>query len=100
MTVAPQSRPAAREMTRILLVDDHPMIRERLTEVVQRERDLSVCGEAEDRQRALELVQTARPDLAIIDLTLKSSHGLDLIKDLRVRYPNLMILVLSMHDES
>jgi len=76
------------------------MIRERLAEVIQREADLTVCGEAEDRPQALEIAQKTRPHLAIIDLTLKSSHGLELIKDLRVRFPAMMILVVSMHDES
>src|SRR2546430_10453802 len=67
---------------RVLLVDDHPMIRERLAEVIQREPDLAVCGEAEDRDHALQAVEKTRPDLVIVDPTLKHSHGLDLIKDL------------------
>jgi DNA-binding NarL/FixJ family response regulator len=86
--------------SRIFLVDDHPMIRERLAEVIQREQDLVVCGEAEDRHGALKSVLVSRPDLAIIDLTLKKSHGLDLIKDLQVAYPEVAILVVSMHDDS
>jgi DNA-binding NarL/FixJ family response regulator len=76
------------------------MIRERLAEVIQREPDLAVCGEAEDHQHALEAVEKTRPNLVIVDLTLKNSHGLDLIKDLQVRRPDLAILVVSMHDES
>ena len=63
--------PVAPEKMRILLVDDHPMVRERLTEVIQREPDLAVCGEAEDRFRALELIAATRPHLAIVDLTLR-----------------------------
>ncbi|HXU77818.1 MAG TPA: response regulator transcription factor [Methylomirabilota bacterium] len=93
-------RAAPRGPYRILLVDDHPMVRERLAEVIQREADLVVCGEADDRAHALAAVETSRPDLAIIDLTLKNSHGLELIKDLRIRAPHLAILVVSMHDES
>lgn len=85
---------------RILLVDDHPMVRERLAEVIQRESDLVVCGEAEDRIRAMELIASTRPHLAIVDLTLKRSHGLDLIKDIRSQHPDVAILVVSMHDES
>ena len=92
-----QSKP--REKQRILLVDDHPMVRERLAEVIQREADLEVCGEAEDRLRALELVAARRPHLAIVDLTLKRSHGMELIKDIRSQYPELAILIVSMHDE-
>jgi DNA-binding NarL/FixJ family response regulator len=88
------------EKKRILLVDDHPMVRERLAEVIHREDDLTVCGEAEDRFKALELVVATRPHLAIVDLTLKKSHGMELIKDLHSRHPDLAILVVSMHDET
>src|ERR1043166_5990647 len=91
---------AGRKISRVLLVDDHPMVRERLTEALQRESDLAVCGEAEDRNQALAAVERTRPHLVIVDLTLKNSHGLDLIKDLRIRYPDLAVLVVSMHDES
>jgi DNA-binding NarL/FixJ family response regulator len=86
--------------TRIVLVDDHPMVRERLAEMINRESDLSVCGEAEDRAEALEVVAREKPGLAIVDLTLKRSNGLDLIKDLRVMHPQVLILVLSMQEES
>jgi DNA-binding NarL/FixJ family response regulator len=88
------------DQARIVLVDDHPMVRERLAEVINREPDLSVCGEAEDRAGALEIVERVKPTLAIVDLTLKRSNGLDLIKDLRVMHPELLILVLSMQDEN
>lgn len=86
--------------TRIVLVDDHPMVRERLAEVINRETDMVVCGEAEDRGEALEVIGRERPGLAIVDLTLKRSNGLDLIKDLQVMHPELKILVLSMQEES
>jgi DNA-binding NarL/FixJ family response regulator len=89
-----------KDQARIVLVDDHPMVRERLAEVINREPDLSICGEAEDRAGALEVVEREKPRLAIVDLTLKRSNGLDLIKDLRVMYPELLILVLSMQDEN
>jgi len=91
--------PAAARRTRILVVDDHPMIRERLSEVIQREPELTVCGEAEDNRSALKAAEATNPDLIIVDLTLKNSDGLDLIKDLRVWHPKLPILVISMHDE-
>ena len=89
----------ANDHARIVLVDDHPMVRERLAEVINREPDLSVCGEAEDRGGALEVIEREKPRLAIVDLTLRRSNGLDLIKDLRVMHPDLLILVLSMQDE-
>ena len=91
---------AAKQRTRILLVDDHPMVRERLAEIINREPDLTVCGEAEDRHEALVAVPAKRPNLVIIDLTLKNSDGLELIKDIRSRWPKLRMLVVSMHDES
>jgi len=81
-------------------VDDHPLVRERLAEIIQREQDLTVCGEAEDRHEALAAVAARSPDLAIIDLTLKNSDGLELIKDIKVRWPKVQMLVVSMHDES
>ena len=86
--------------TRIVLVDDHPMVRERLAEVINREDDMTVCGEAEDRANALEVIGREQPDLAIVDLSLKRSNGLDLIKDLHVMHPKLLVLVLSMQDET
>jgi DNA-binding NarL/FixJ family response regulator len=89
-----------RKRGRILLVDDHPLVRERLAEIINREADLIVSGEAEDRQEALDAVLAKPPDLVIIDLTLKNSDGLDLIKDIRIRWPKLRVLVVSMHDES
>ncbi len=90
----------ARKRARILLVDDHPVVRERLAEVIDREPDLTVCGEAEDRHDAIAAITARKPDLAIIDLTLKNSDGLELIKDIRTRWPQVRMLVLSMHDES
>jgi DNA-binding NarL/FixJ family response regulator len=93
------TQPAQQKTKRILLVDDHPMVRERLTEVILREPDLGVCGEAEDRFHALEKIAVTRPHLVIVDLTLKGSHGMELIKDIRNQYPDLAILVVSMHDE-
>ena len=85
--------------TRIVIVDDHPLVRERLVELIDREPDLEVCGEAEDRHEALELIASTRPDMAIVDLTLKSSLGIELIKDLQIRQPEVKILVVSMQDE-
>lgn len=81
-------------------MDDHPLVRERLAEIIQREEDLTVCGEAEDRHEALAVAASQKPDLAIIDLSLKNSDGLELIKDIRSRWPKVLMLVVSMHDES
>ena len=89
-----------RKRARVLLVDDHPLVRERLAEIINREADLIVSGEAEDRQEALDAILAKPPDLVIVDLTLKNSDGLELIKDIRTRWPRMRMLVVSMHDES
>jgi DNA-binding NarL/FixJ family response regulator len=97
----PHTNPAPEaKQTRIVLIDDHPMVRERLAELIAREPDLAVCGEAEDRPQALKIIASTRPDLAIVDLSLKGSHGLDLIKDLQISHPRVLILVVSMQEES
>src|SRR5437588_9116006 len=85
---------------RIAIVDDHPLVRERLGEIFNNESDLCVCGEAEDRASALEVIEENSPDLVIVDLTLRDSDGLELIKDIRARWPKTDVLVVSMHDES
>jgi DNA-binding NarL/FixJ family response regulator len=85
---------------RILLVDDHPLLREGIAQLINEQSDLWVCGEAADRPGALALLERSRPDLAVVDISLKDQNGLELIKDFKVRRPHLLILVLSMHDES
>src|SRR5277367_6867675 len=85
---------------KVFLVDDHPLVREWLTQLIQRESDLAVCGEAEDTQDALEKITETKPDIVIADISLKTTHGLELVKDLQVRFPTLPVLILSMHDES
>lgn len=84
----------------MLLVDDHPLLRRGLAQLVNQEKDMSVVGEAEDVVNALRLVEEHKPDVAVVDLSLKDSNGMDLIKDIRLRAPNTLVLVLSMHDES
>jgi DNA-binding NarL/FixJ family response regulator len=86
--------------TRILLVDDCALVRQALKELLEHEEDLSVCGEAEDREGALAAVDECNPDLAIVDLRLRGSDGMELIRDLHREYPRLLLLVLSMYDES
>jgi DNA-binding NarL/FixJ family response regulator len=81
-------------------VDDHPIVRERLAELINQEPDLHVCAEAEDSHQALKAMVDFAPDMAIVDITLKDTYGIELIKQLKERYPKLPMLVLSMHDES
>jgi len=85
---------------RVLLIDDHPILRRGLAQLINQEADLTVCGEAEDAPKAFELVGTLRPDVAVVDISLKSGNGIELIKNVKARYPELAMLVLSMHDES
>jgi DNA-binding NarL/FixJ family response regulator len=86
--------------TKVFLVDDHPLVRELLTQLIQRESDLEVCGEAEDAPEAVAGIEQCHPDIVIADISLKKTHGLELVKDLQARSPELPVLVLSMHDES
>jgi DNA-binding NarL/FixJ family response regulator len=84
----------------VFLVDDHPLVREWLTQLIQRENDMEVCGEAEDAPEAVAAIEQTRPDIVIADISLKKTHGLELVKDLQSRLPALPVLILSMHDES
>ena len=84
---------------RIFLVDDHPVTRQGIAMLIDQEPDFVVCGEADNAPLAIELIPKVAPDLAIIDLTLKSTGGIELLKDLRVLMPALPMLVMSMHDE-
>ncbi len=94
-----KSHEASPTKARILIVDDHPIVRSGLVMLINQEPDLVVCCEAEDPAQALKVVETAHPDLALVDLSLKGRDGIELIKDLRQRMPQLPILVLSMLDE-
>ena len=93
----PASGPRKRK---VFLVDDHPMVRERLAELINQEADLQVCGEAEDSIAATKLIGQLQPDLAIVDITLKDTYGIELVKTLKEREGHIPVLVLSMHDES
>ena len=84
----------------VFLVDDHPLVRQALSQLINQEGDLAVCGEAEGAPEALRSIAALKPDVAVVDLTLKEGSGLDLVKDLKLRHPDLPVLVLSMHDES
>ena len=84
---------------KIFIVDDHPLVREWLANLIEKNSDLTVCGEAEDAPTALEGIAELQPDLAIIDLSLGSSSGIDLIRSIRSSFPDVAMIVLSMHDE-
>lgn len=91
---------AAEGKQRVLLVDDHAILCEGLAQKINSESDLMVCGQARDAHSALDAVEKLRPDIAVVDLALGGDSGVELIKDLKVRYPRLPALVLSMHDEA
>jgi len=85
---------------RILLVDDHAIVREGFAEIINSKPDLEVCGQANAAGRALEAVNRLRPDLVVVDLSLQGGSGLELIKQIKKLHPHLPMLVLSMHDEA
>ncbi len=93
-----QSSVAAKR--RILVVDDHPIVRQGLALLINRESDLMVCAEAEDAPKAMQAIATAKPDILLVDISLNGPDGLDLLKDVRIHHPELPVLILSMHDES
>jgi DNA-binding NarL/FixJ family response regulator len=90
----------AGDKTQIVIVDDHPVLRRGVVQLVNQEPDLIVCGEADDAPDALKLLDKLKPELVLVDVTLKNSSGIELIKDIRIRHPNMLVLVLSMHSES
>jgi DNA-binding NarL/FixJ family response regulator len=84
----------------VFVVDDHPLLRQGLALLINREPDLMVCGEAEEAQAAMKAIATNKPDILIVDISLNGPDGLDLLKNIRSSYPDLPVLILSMHDES
>lgn len=95
-----KTKTSAAKATRILLVDDHPMMREGLRQIICNEADLMVCGEAENAFQGLELIGQLKPDLVLVDITLPDKSGLELIKDAQALHPSTPVLVISMHDET
>lgn len=96
---APRKKPALKK-TRILIVDDHPIMRQGLTALINNEPDLQICCEAENAAQAMDRIGKGQPELVLLDITLPDKSGLELIKDLLAPYPHLPILVVSMHDEA
>ena len=94
------NKKSAANKKRILIVDDHPMMRQGLAQLIGAEPDMAVCGEAENAERALDSVGDLKPDLVLADISLPGKNGLELIKDFQAVQPGLPVLVISMHDES
>ncbi len=85
---------------KIVIVDDHPLLRAGLSQVIEQQEDLTVCGEAEDAPQGMSVVRKTRPDAVIVDISLGAGSGLELIKDLHAQYPDLPLLALSVHHEN
>jgi len=83
----------------VLIVDDHPIVRQGLAQLINQEADLQVCGQAEDAHQAMQAIRTLKPDMVIVDISLKDTSGIELLKDIKVQHTDLPILMLSMHDE-
>ena len=90
----------AQKKSRILIIDDHVMVREGVAEIIKHEPDLDVCGTATTAHEGIEAVRKLKPDLILVDITLPGKNGIEFIKDVRAMNPDLRILVMSMHDES
>ncbi|UCG47941.1 MAG: response regulator transcription factor [Phycisphaerales bacterium] len=86
--------------TMVFIVDDHPIVRDGLTTIINHEKNLVVCGEADEPQDALKAISELKPDVVVVDITLKNSNGIELTKILKARYSALPVIVLSIHDES
>lgn len=95
-----QIKSSENKVTRIMIVDDHPMMRSGIAAQIANEPDMEVCGEADDVEPALRMVSETSPDLIIVDLSLKSGHGIDLVKRLHERNSNAKMLVNSMYDDT
>ena len=84
---------------KVLLVEDHPMFREHLTQLIKRDLGMVICGETDNIREAMDLIHAQKPDIAIVDITLRGSSGLELLKDIKAQDIDINVLVLSMHDE-
>ena len=84
----------------VLVIDDHPLIRQGVAMLINQQEDMEVCGEAEDMHAAMQCIAQRRPDVVILDISLKGPDGLDLLKAIRTKDPGLPVLILSMHDEA
>jgi DNA-binding NarL/FixJ family response regulator len=88
------------QKVKVLLVDDHPLVREWLANLINQQADLQVCGEAESAPKALETIGVVNPKIAIVDIAMEGGSGIELIKNIKASHPHVMVIVLSMHDEA
>jgi DNA-binding NarL/FixJ family response regulator len=88
------------KQSRVVVVDDHPIVRQGLAQMINREPDLVVCGEAEEARSALQVIAALKPDIVVIDISLSGPSGIEILKTIRQTDSNLKVLILSMHDET
>jgi DNA-binding NarL/FixJ family response regulator len=93
-------RPPQAAKKTVLVVDDHPLMRQGLALLINQQQDMQVCGEAEEAQAAMQAIAQLRPDIMILDISLKGPDGIEILKNIRASDPDLPVLVLSMHDEA
>jgi DNA-binding NarL/FixJ family response regulator len=93
-------RPLQAGKKTVLVVDDHPLMRQGLALLINQQQDMQVCGEAEEAQAAMQAIAQLRPDIMILDISLKGPDGIELLKNIRATDPDLPVLILSMHDEA
>jgi DNA-binding NarL/FixJ family response regulator len=92
--------PRAGDRIRVMIVDDHPAIRDAIKDTISLKMDMEVVGEADSSYEAFQLIQKFSPDVAIVDISLTDGHGLDLVQNVRIQYPDVVVIVFSMYDES
>lgn len=100
MVCAEQQNKLGENKKKVLVVDDHPIVREGLSDLINKEKDLEVCGCAKDIPQAIEAIKKLDPDVVTVDISLEDASGLELIKDIKTQFPGLPLLALSMHPES
>lgn len=93
-------RPITTDKKKVLIVDDHPLMRQGLTLLINQQQDMQICGEAQEAQTAIHAIAESRPDILILDISLSGPDGLELLKSIRTSDPDLPVLILSMHDEA
>lgn len=100
MVCAEQQNKFGKNKKKVLVVDDHPIVREGLTDLINKEDDLAVCGCAKDIPQTIDAIKKLKPDMVTVDISLEDASGLELIKDIKIQFSGLPVLALSMHPES
>jgi len=100
MALKKQRTATKQNKSKVFIVDDHPIVREGLVALIDQENNLKVCGQADDAYDALKSIDKLKPDVVIVDISLKGSNGIELTKSIRAQYPALPVIVFSFHDES